>query len=122
LCQTFFYFHVYTTENQETPNRFNMKKLPLLILAFFFTIFVVNAQAFKDLQGPAAKNYKPWKDNSKKTTAEVSVTPNEKQGPAFKNAKAWEQDSEMVALVSRPVSEEREFGPKAKNRRPGKKN
>ncbi|WP_113925158.1 hypothetical protein [Cognataquiflexum aquatile] len=97
-----------------------MKKIPLFILAFFLTIFVVNAQAFKDLQGPAAKNYKPWKDNSKKTTAMVNVTPNEKQGPAFKNAKAWEMETEKVALVSRPVSDEREFGPKAKNRQPWK--
>lgn len=97
-----------------------MKKIPLFILAFFLTIFVVNAQAFKDLQGPAAKNYKPWKDNSKKTTAMVNVTPNEKQGPEFKNAKAWEPEAEKVALVSRPVQEEREFGPKAKNRQPWK--
>jgi hypothetical protein len=98
-----------------------MKNIPLFILAFFFTIFVANAQAFKDLQGPAAKNYKPWKDNSKKTTAMVSVTPNEKQGPAFKNAKAWEQETAKVPLISRPVREEREFGPKAKNRQPWKK-
>lgn len=99
-----------------------MKKIPLFILAFFLTVFVVNAQAFKDLQGPAAKNYKPWKDKSEKTIAMVSVTPNEKQGPAFKNAKAWEQESEKVGLLSRPVSEEREFGPKAKNRLQWKKN
>jgi hypothetical protein len=98
-----------------------MKKLPLFILAFFFTIFVANAQAFKDLKGPAAKNYKPWKDNSKKTTAMVNVTPNEKQGPEFKNARSWEQESEKVKLLSRPVSEEREFGPKAKNRQPWKR-
>ena len=92
-----------------------------MFVVFFFTIFVSNAQAFKDLQGPAAKNYKPWKDNSKKTTAMVAVTPNDKQGPSFKNAKAWEQDSEKVTLVSNPVSEERELGPKAKNRKPWKK-
>lgn len=99
-----------------------MKKLSIMFVVFFFTIFVSNAQAFKDLQGPAAKNYKPWKDNSKKTTAMVAVTPNDKQGPSFKNAKAWEQESEKVALLSRPVSGERVFGPKAKNRQPWKKN
>jgi hypothetical protein len=98
-----------------------MKKLSIMFVAFFFTIFVSNAQAFKDLQGPAAKNYKPWKDNSKKTTAMVAVTPNDKQGPAFKNANAWEQESAKVPLISRPVREEREFGPKAKNRQPWKK-
>lgn len=90
----------------------------MFTLAFFFTIFVVNAQAFKDLRGPAAKNYKPWKDNSEKTTAMVNVSPNEKQGPAFKNAKTWEQEAEKAPLISRPVGEKREFGPKAKNRQP----
>lgn len=93
----------------------------MFTLAFFFTIFLVNAQAFKDLQGPAAKNYKPWKDNSKKTSAMVNVTPNEKQGPAFKNEKVWEQENEKVQLISIPAREEREFGPKAKNRKPWKR-
>lgn len=98
-----------------------MKKFSVFTLAFFFTIIIVNAQAFKDLQGPAAKNYKPWKDNSKKTIAMVSVTPNENQGPAFKNSKVWDQETAKTPLISRPVVEEREFGPKAKNRQPWKK-
>lgn len=98
-----------------------MKKYSVFILAFFFTIVLGNAQAFNDLQGPAAKNYKPWKDNSKKTTAMVNVKPNDKQGPAFKNAKAWELNTAKVPLISKPVLEEREFGPKAKNRQPWKK-
>ncbi|MBU2916279.1 MULTISPECIES: hypothetical protein [Reichenbachiella] len=93
-----------------------------IIIAFAFTLAATMsfAQSRNDLKGPAAKNYKPWKDKNKTEVSIVmkSTDADRVQGPAAKNQKAWDQDSKAdfqeVALVSRKNDLK---GPAAKNQK-----
>ncbi|UII25543.1 hypothetical protein LVD15_19860 [Fulvivirga maritima] len=68
----------------------------------------------KDLKGPAAKNYKVWKDKSPKT-AMVTVPGDELQGPEAKNHKIWKAEPKEEAIVVTKSSRNKYMGPKAKN-------
>ena len=68
-----------------------------------------------DLQGPAAKNYKPWKDKSEKTTLVTKAKTRDLKGPQAKNAKTWEiKDNNLVAVKS---VANKPKGPEAKNQK-----
>ncbi|UII25993.1 hypothetical protein LVD15_22230 [Fulvivirga maritima] len=92
-----------------------MKKgIVLTILLCSFLSLAVMAQQ-QNLQGPAAKNAKPW---HQKPAARVSVVPAEGSytGPKAKNVKIWDRKplkSHVVFMVKDPVT-----GPKAKNSQP----
>jgi hypothetical protein len=99
-----------------------MKKLAFAIIAMFFTISLVNAQEFQELKGPAAKNYKPWKQQARTGSLLVKTTPVDQQGPEAKNQRVWEQDIEKEELPVGIEARERVTGPEAKNKRPWKSN
>ena len=99
-----------------------MKKVAL-ILGFLLISFGVFAQKRSDLQGPAYKNYKPWK-HKKVSTAIYSV--NKKKsltGPAYKNYKPWRDTSKTKAVKINTSGHERQklTGPAYKNYKPWKK-
>mgnify|MGYP000439294860 CR=1 FL=1 len=85
----------------------------LLIANFGFS------QSTPRLQGPAAKNAKPWQNKSKKS--EVVIVKDKKflKGPAAKNAKPWEKNdtSQAYAAVKRD-NRHKLKGPQAKNFKP----
>lgn len=99
-----------------------MKKLAFAIVALFFAVSFANAQEFQELKGPAAKNYKPWKQQARTGSLIVRTTPVDQQGPEAKNQKVWEQDTEKEALPVGTEARERVTGPEAKNRRPWRSN
>lgn len=74
------------------------------------------SQSNTKLQGPKAKNAKPWMNTSKKT--KVFYTKNKKvlQGSAAKNAKPWhKKDSSQVYVEVKSGNHPNLKGPKAKN-------
>ncbi len=99
-----------------------MKKLAFAIIALFFTVSFANAQEFKELKGPAAKNYKPWKQQARTGSLIVRTTPVDQQGPEAKNQRVWEQEMEMEVLSVGTEPRERVTGPEAKNKKPWKSN
>ncbi|MBL3658222.1 hypothetical protein [Fulvivirga sediminis] len=68
----------------------------------------------KDLQGPAAKNYKVWKDKSPKATL-VTTLGDELQGPIAKNQKIWKAETKEETIEVTKSSRNKNMGPKAKN-------
>lgn len=90
------------------------------ILAVCFLAFnVSNAQSHQDLKGPAAKNYKPWKQQARKGTLLVKVEEQKEKGPAYKNRKHRKVDYEVVEINSDLLNKRKRItGPKAKNRKP----
>jgi hypothetical protein len=91
-----------------------------MLAAAFFAFNIANAQSHQELKGPAAKNYKPWKQQARTGTLMVKVDETPKKGPAFKNKKRWQSESKKVDIPSDLVVRERITGPKAKNRKPWK--
>ncbi|WP_139955701.1 hypothetical protein [Flavicella sediminum] len=101
-----------------------MKGLVSILCIAFFSITCVSAQSKNGLKGPAAKNYKPWKDKNKSSL--VLVTQNTKQlkGPEAKNYKPWKDNSakESEAYVVALDTKKRNLrSPEAKNYKPWKK-
>jgi hypothetical protein len=99
-----------------------MKKVAF-ILGFLLVSFGAFAQKRSDLQGPAYKNYKPWKH---KTVPTVLYTDNNKKsltGPAYKNYKPWRDDSktERVKVNTSGTERQKLTGPAYKNYKPWKK-
>ncbi|WP_373521051.1 hypothetical protein [Aquiflexum sp.] len=99
-----------------------MKKIVLIFVTFLFTIAITHAQELRELKGPAAKNYKPWKHQQKSSVVILNVNPSEKKGPEFKNVRIWKDDSEVVAINLETKSQERKTGSGVKNRKPWTKN
>lgn len=98
-----------------------MKKL-IAILIIGTVSFSVTAQKRNELQGPAYKNYKPWKHDTQPVTV-YSVNKKEiLTGPKRKNQKAW--DKSVVASYT-PISFGSERaklqGPAYKNYKPWRK-
>lgn len=103
-----------------------MKKVAL-ILGFFVVSFGAFAQKESnlkrsDLQGPAYKNYKPWKH---KTVPITIYSINKKKsltGPAYKNYKPWRDNSKVEAVAVNTSGNERQklTGPAYKNYKPWK--
>ncbi len=76
-----------------------------------------------DLQGPAYKNYKPWKHQTEPT---ILYTTNRKKSltrPAYKNYKPWEDTSEVEVVAVNMSGHERQklTGPAYKNYKSWKK-
>jgi hypothetical protein len=99
-----------------------MKKIALIFVAFLFTAAITNAQESGELKGPAAKNYKPWKHQTKLSPVMLKVNPSEKTGPEFKNDRIWDKDTDLMAMDKEGKSTERKTGPEAKNRKLWKNN
>ena len=77
------------------------------------------SQSNSRLQGPAAKNAKPW--HKKNNKSKVVYTENNKklQGPAAKNAKPWhKKDTSQVEVAIGSTNRHQLKGPKAKNFKP----
>jgi len=103
-----------------------MKKVAI-ILGFLVVSFGALAQdksdvKRSDLQGPAYKNYKPWKHE---TTPVKIYSVNKKKsltGPAYKNYKPWKDTSKVEMVVVSTGSERQKLtGPAYKNYKPWKK-
>ncbi len=98
-----------------------MKKIiiPFLILSFFVATTSI-AQSRTQLKGPAAKNYKPWKDNDKTSKTYVTQSVEVKQGPEAKNAKIWsdKNKNEEAIAINMNAQPNSLKGPEAKNRKP----
>ncbi|MDG1728742.1 MAG: hypothetical protein P8K68_03215 [Algibacter sp.] len=101
-----------------------MKKVALILgfLVVSFGAFTQKESDLKrsDLQGPAYKNYKPWKH---KTTPTLIYSNNKKAsltGPAYKNYKPWKDTSKVEAVVVNTSGHERQklTGPAYKNYKP----
>ena len=97
-----------------------MKKTALILVATFIS-FTVLSQNRNELKGPAAKNYKPWKN--KVTSVEIysNVSDADLKGPVAKNFKPWKRDKiddsqkKSVALKAQKTKLQ---GPAAKNYKP----
>ncbi len=96
-----------------------MKKAILILPIIFLFVSVGYGQAKNDLKGPAAKNYKPWKDKNKSQTTLVTVdkSDNKLMGPEAKNHKPWENKEQFqsTTLVSTSNKKKKLMGPAAKN-------
>jgi|GEM_PF-854265 len=93
----------------------------IIALAFLFAASISHAQTQKGLQGPAAKNYKPWKEKTKAITPAIVITDHSKrlQGPAAKNHKPWmDNNDKKYILVQTTDRNLRLKGPAAKNHKP----
>ena len=96
-----------------------MKKLLLLFFACTFFASFSYAQQKSDLKGPKAKNYKPWKDSSKKPLAVFEANPERLTGPQAKNKKPWDRNQSAEQYLAISTSNRSKLkGPKAKNWKP----
>jgi len=103
-----------------------MRRL-VYIISLLFISATIMAQSDKPLKGPAAKNYKPWKDKVKDTKivyTKTVTTQNKLKGPAAKNYKPWkitgEESTTIIVANSKKILNKR-TGPAAKNYKPWKK-
>lgn len=95
-----------------------MMRFTFLIIAGLLAFNVSEAQ---ELKGPKAKNYKPWKEQARTGTPVVNADEPAVKGPAFKNKKAWDSQATKVEITPQAGVKENITGPKAKNRKPWKK-
>lgn len=96
-------------------------KNALIVWTLLLFTSIGQAQTHNGLQGPAAKNYKPWMHKTKASTPVFLVsTPNERlQGPAAKNYKPWlDKKANKESIVQTTDKKTRLQGPKAKNYKP----
>ena len=94
-----------------------MIRFTFILSAMFLALNVSYAQS-TNLQGPAAKNYKPWKQSPVEKVVMINVAETPQKGPAFKNSRPWSRDVEQVQVSNAWVAREKVTGPKAKNRKP----
>ena len=97
-----------------------MKNLALIIAVAFFASISSFGQNKSELKGPAFKNYKPWKNESKPKTVYSATEKKQLTGPAYKNQKPWEKSSEKAKYVAVNIGSERSKleGPAYKNHKP----
>lgn len=62
-----------------------MKRKLLMTIAFIMSINFYSFSLSKGLQGPEAKNYKPWRDSKPSATNIIVSRPNTITGPEAKN-------------------------------------
>lgn len=98
-----------------------MIRFTFMLAAGFLAFNIANAQSHQDLKGPAAKNYKPWKQQARKGTLMVKVDEAPLTGPGFKNKKLWQSQSQKAEVSSDLIIRKRITGPKAKNKKVWKK-
>lgn len=79
----------------------------------------VYAQKQNQLQGPEAKNYKPWKYETEATVVVNKSSKKDLKGPEAKNFKPWkdENSTETIAIVTDNKRRKLQ-GPAAKNYKP----
>ncbi len=65
-----------------------MKRKLLITIAFIFSINFYSFSQSKGMQGPEAKNYKPWRDSKPSATNIIVSRPNTITGPEAKNKRA----------------------------------
>lgn len=99
-----------------------MTRFTFILVALFLAFNVSYAQSHSDLKGPAAKNYKPWKEQARTSVLMAKVVDTTEKGPAFKNKKAWKTDADQVEINTTLRERKRVTGPEAKNRKPWKSN
>ncbi|MEQ6119731.1 hypothetical protein [Reichenbachiella sp. MALMAid0571] len=96
-----------------------MKKVVLILPAILLFFSIGYGQTRNGLKGPAAKNYKPWKDKNKSHATLVTFDKSDKKlmGPEAKNHKPWENKEKFqsVTLVSTANDKKKLMGPEAKN-------
>lgn len=99
-----------------------MKYLIGMVIVMFVVVGSIGAQVPKDLKGPAAKNYKPWKDKNKGASVNVVSVSSEKtlKGPEAKNYKPWKNKSTRTSGVKIGEAKPKLKGPAAKNYKPWK--
>ncbi|MFT6335822.1 MAG: hypothetical protein ACJA2S_002842 [Cyclobacteriaceae bacterium] len=99
-----------------------MKYLIGMLIAMFVTVGAIEAQVPKDLKGPAAKNYKPWRDKNKEASVNVVSIPSKKalKGPEAKNYKPWKDENDLTASIKVNEVKAKLNGPAAKNYKPWK--
>ena len=98
-----------------------MKYAIALMVGLIVSLGSIDAQIPKGLKGPAAKNYKPWKDQDRVTATVVSQADKEQlQGPAAKNYKPWKDEESTGTTVEVVSSKPKLKGPAAKNHKPWK--
>ncbi len=90
-----------------------MKKITI-IFALVLGVGMVYGQS-SNLKGPAAKNYKPWKNQQKVTLVDTKT--DQVQGPQAKNQKIWENNDNQQAVYVATTTRRHLKGPKAKNYR-----
>ena len=76
----------------------------------------LNAQSRNDLKGPAAKNYKPWKDILKSRALLVTKSSKKLRSPSVKNFKPWKMEkNKNIIEVSFGSEKNKLRSPQAKN-------
>lgn len=89
-----------------------MKKLIGLTVIFCTALLFDAVGQNTELTGPAAKNYKPWKNRPSKV---ILAKPHKKhKGPEAKNSQPWKDNcktEKVVFLERKPIT-----APKVKNR------
>lgn len=95
----------------------------IALLGFLTLAAMGYAQAPKHLQGPRAKNYKPWLKPKQQvgTIAHIQVNPKKPKGPAAKHRKARMPDSSTRYTATEVKKYKRLTGPRYKNLRPWQK-
>ena len=77
------------------------------------------AQKKNDLQGPEAKNYKPWQHKAKSTTVVSTSNKNKLTGPAYKNYKPWQDNDKQKSYAIVTDNKRNKLkGPAYKNYKP----
>ncbi len=97
-----------------------MKNIIAMAVVVVFSVSGVLAQNSKGLKGPAAKNYKPWKDKNKTEITVVVKERQDLQGPSAKNNKVWKSKGEDLEVYAVEFDKRRKGleGPEAKNYKP----
>ena len=85
----------------------------IITAALTFCCLASFGQSKNDLKGPAAKNYKPWKDKTIGSPLVTQTQTNKLSGPEAKNAKAWEKNNTYMVAVKAVANKPK--GLKAKN-------
>ncbi|WP_215224347.1 hypothetical protein [Echinicola shivajiensis] len=99
-----------------------MVKVALMVAAGFFSAETLETEDKKhrDLKGPKAKNYKPWKEKARKGTIVVNFDRDPITGPAYKNQRPGELNTNLVEISQDLKPIDRPTGPKGKNYKPWK--
>ncbi|GLR19910.1 hypothetical protein [Portibacter lacus] len=94
--------------------------LGLLVVSFGMFAQGENHVKRSDLQGPAYKNYKPWKHKTESPKTNIVSKKKSLTGPAYKNYKPWKDASKVEAVVvkNRDSKSEKLTGPAYKNHKP----
>ncbi|WP_010135121.1 hypothetical protein [Ochrovirga pacifica] len=95
-----------------------MKNL-IWILAIAF-VGTATAQKKSELQGPAAKNYKPWQHNVEATVSVQSVNKSTLKSKDAKNYKPWKKEAKATEklILASNYNRNKLQGPEAKNYKP----